>query len=275
MTTRGIGRIGVHVVLVLAVVVTFIPILWMLGVSFKPRQEVFSDPLVPFPLMPTWENYRYVFETTRVGRQFVNSVIFAGGVTLGQVLIAIPAAYAFARFRFRGTGVLFALLLLTFPIPFVVFYVPNYLLLSRFDLLNTYAGLILPQVASAYGVFLLRQHFKAFPKDVLDAAKMDGANDWSILWTILVPANRAAIVALGVFVFITTWNEYVWPLLVASDPNMHILTVGLANLASGEGGTRWGAIMAAAAIATLPALLAYLFVRRHILAVVLEGAVKG
>lgn len=275
MTTRGIGRIGVHVVLVLAVVVTFIPILWMLGVSFKPRQEVFSDPLVPFPLMPTWENYRYVFETTRVGRQFVNSVIFAGGVTLGQVLIAIPAAYAFARFRFRGTGVLFALLLLTFPIPFVVFYVPNYLLLSRFDLLNTYAGLILPQVASAYGVFLLRQHFKAFPKDVLDAARMDGANDWSILWTILVPANRAAIVALGVFVFITTWNEYVWPLLVASNPNMHILTVGLANLASGEGGTRWGAIMAAAAIATLPALLAYLFVRRHILAVVLEGAVKG
>lgn len=275
MIAKGSARFGAHAVLIVAVALTFAPLVWMLGVSLKLPSEVFQNPLTPIPLKPTWANYQYVFETTRVARQFMNSVIFAGGVTLGQLLIAIPAAYAFARFRFAGMGWLFALLLLTLPIPFIVFYVPNYLLLSKLHLLNTHAGLILPQIASAYGIFLLRQHFKAFPQDVTDAARMDGAGDWKILWTIVLPANRAAVAALGVFVFITTWNEYVWPLLVASEPNMHILTVGIANLASGEAGHRWGAIMAAAAIATVPALLAYLFVRRHILAVVLEGAVKG
>lgn len=275
MTARGTGRFGVHAVLGIAVALTFVPLFWMLGLSFKQPAEVFSNPLNPLTLRPTLENYRYVFETTSVLRQFLNSVVFAGGVTLGQLLIAIPAAYAFSRFRFAGMGWLFALMLLTLPVPFIVFYVPNYLLMSKLNLLNTYPGLILPQVASGYGIFLLRQHFKAFPQDVTDAARMDGAGDWRILWSIVLPANRAAVAALGVFVFITTWNEYVWPLLVASEPKMQILTVGIANLASGEAGHRWGAIMAAAALATVPALIGYLVVRRQILAMVLEGAVKG
>lgn len=264
-----------HLVLLAAVAATFVPLVWMLGVSLKPSSEVFAAILNPLPRSPSLENYRYVFGAADVGRQFANSVVFAGSVTVAQILIAIPSAYAFSQSRFRGQGWLFGLLLLTLPIPFVILYVPNYLLLARFDLLNTFPGLILPQVASAYGVFLLRQHFRAFPREVLDAARLDGASEWRIVWGIVLPASRAAVAALAVFVFISTWNEYVWPLLVAPNREMQILTVGTANFASEEGRTRWGPIMAAATLATTPALLAYGVIRKRILSVVLEGAVKG
>lgn len=264
-----------HAVLALAVAATFLPLVWMLGASFKSPQLVFSNPLNPLPLPPTLANYRDVLRTADVARQFLNSVVFAGAVTVGQMALAVPAAYAFATQRFRGSHLLFAAFLLTVPIPFVVFYVPNYILLSRLNLLNTYVGLILPQLASAYGIFLLRQHFKSFPRDIIDAARIDGAGEWSIVWRIVFPASRAAIFALAVFVFINTWNEYVWPLLITPDPEMQILTVGVAQYASAEAGTRWGPIMAAATVASAPTLLAYLFVRKQILAVVLEGAVKG
>lgn len=275
MSGSSVGRVIGHAVLALAVVTTFVPLIWMFGLSFKLPQEVFSNPLNPIPLSPTFANYAEVFQRTDIVRQFVNSVLFAGGVTIGQILIAVPAAYAFARLEFRGSSLLFAAFLLTLPVPFVVFYVPNYILVSRLGLLDSFPGLILPQIASAYGIFLLRQHFKAFPQAVIDAARVDGASEWSIVWRIVLPANRAAIVALAVFVFITTWNEFVWPLLVARDPSMYIMTVGVAQFASGEGGTQYGNIMAAAALATIPTLLAYLFIRKQILSVLTEGAVKG
>lgn len=269
------SRILAHALLLTAILTTFVPIVWMFGISFKLPEAVFAEPLNPFPKAPTLDNYLQVFQRTEVIRQLFNSLVFAGGVTLGQIFIAIPAAYALSRQSFRGDSLLFAAFLLTLPIPFVVFYVPNYILLSRLDFLNSFAGLILPQVASAYGIFLLRQHFKAFPQSILDAAHIDGASEWAIIWRIILPANRAAVTALAVYVFINTWNEYVWPLLIAPDPKMNTLTVGVANFANGEGGSQWGLIMAAAALATIPTLLAYLAVRKHILSVLLEGAVKG
>ncbi|TCJ19929.1 carbohydrate ABC transporter permease [Rubrobacter taiwanensis] len=276
MTARSYpDRLAAHAVLILAVAVTFVPLVWMFGMSLKPPQLVFTDPLNPLPLAPTLENYANVFRTANVARQFVNSVVFAGGVTLGQLAIAVPAAYFFSRHDSRAANLLFAAFLLTLPVPFVVFYVPNYILMSRLDLLNTYPGMILPQIASAYGIFLLRQHFKSFPQSIIEAARIDGAAEWTIIWRVVLPANRAAIAALAIFVFINTWNEFVWPLLIARDPEMHILTVGVAQFASGEGGIQWSTIMAAAALATLPTLLAYLFIRRQILNVILEGAVKG
>lgn len=269
------GRALAHLVLLAAVFVTFVPLVWMLGVSLKPPGEVFADPLNPLPSSPTLGNYLGVFASADVARQLFNSVVFAGGVTLGQVAVAVPAAYFFARDDSRAARRLFAAFLLTMPVPFIVFYVPNYILVSDLGLLGTHAGLILPQVASAYGIFLLRQHFKAFPESVLDAARVDGASEWTVMWRVVFPASRAAVAALAIFVFITTWNEYVWPLLVAPEPEMRILSVGVAQFASGEGGNRWGPIMAAATLASAPTLLAYLAARRQVLAVLTEGAVKG
>lgn len=280
MTGSPVGRATrgsalAHLVLIAAVLATFVPLVWMLGVSFKPPQAIFANPLNPLPLHPTLSNYLEVFRTANVARQLFNSIVFAGGVTLGQVAIAVPAAYFFSRNNSQAARHLFAAFLLTLPVPFIVLYVPNYILVSDLGLLGTHAGLILPQVASAYGIFLLRQHFKAFPQSVIDAAKVDGANEWTIMWRVVFPASRAAVAALAVFVFITTWNEYVWPLLVSPEPEMHILTVGVAQFASGEGGNRWGPIMAAATLASAPTLLAYLAARKQVLAVLTEGAVKG
>lgn len=275
MSGSSVGRVLGHAILALAVVTTFVPLVWMFGLSFKLPREIFSSPTNPLPLTPTLGNYLEVFQRTDIVRQFFNSLIFAAGVTIGQILIAVPAAYALARMDFRGANLLFAAFLLTLPVPFVVFYVPNYILVSRLGLLDSFPGLILPQIASAYGIFLLRQHFRTFPQAIIDAARVDGASEWSIVWRVVLPANRAAIVALAVFVFITTWNEFVWPLLVARDPEMYIMTVGVAQFASGEGGTQYGNIMAAAALATIPTLLAYLFIRKQILSVLTEGAVKG
>lgn len=269
------GRIAAHFVLITALIATFLPMLWMFGFSLKPSAEVFSNPLNPFSLKPTLSNYLEVFQRTNVVRQFVNSVIFAGGVTVGQIAIAVPAAYAFARMSFKGSGWLFAVCLFTLPVPFMVFYIPNYILMARLDLVNTYAGMILPQIANAFGIFLLRQHFKTFPQSIIDAARVDGASEFTVIFRIVLPVSRAAVGALAVFVFVNTWNEYVWPLLMAQNPEMHILTIGVTQFASSEGGTQWGPIMAAAALASIPTLLLYLVIRRQIISVVMEGAVKG
>jgi ABC-type glycerol-3-phosphate transport system permease component len=170
-------RLAAHALLVVVVATTLGPLVWMAGISLESPVAVFRNVLNPLPEAPTLANYGTVLATTDVGRQVLNSVVFAAGVTLGQIAIAVPAAYAFARWRFPGADALFAAMLLTLPIPFVVFYVPNYILLSRFDLLNTFVGLIVPQIASAYGIFLLRQHFRAFPAEIVEAARIDGAGE--------------------------------------------------------------------------------------------------
>lgn len=275
MSSSRSAQIVAHILLAISIVITVAPLVWMIGLSFKSNQEMYTHFLRPVPVDPTLEQYRYVTETYNMLRQGMNSVIFSAGVTIGQVVVAILAGFAFARYSFRGARLIFGLFIVTLPIPFVVYYVPNYLLMSELGWLNTYQGMILPQVASAYGIFLLRQHFLAFPKEIMEAARVDGASDWRILWTIIVPTMRAAIAALSIYVFISTWNEYVWPFLVANQPDMHILTVGLASLSSGEAGRSWGAIMAAASLAAIPVVILYVLIRKQLLAMFVEGAVKG
>lgn len=264
----------VHLLLILAVAFTFAPLLWMLGLSLKQPAGIFDQPLRPLPARPTLANYQDVLERLDVARQLLNSVIFAGGVTLLQLAIAIPAAFAFARWKFRGNTLLFSLMLLSIPIPFVVYYVPNYVLMARWDLLNSYAGMILPQAASAYAIFLLRQHFRAFPQAIIEAARLDGAGDLRLLVQVVLPNTVGAITALAIIIFIATWNEYVWPLLIAPDKSMYTLTVAVGAMSGGEGGTRWGATMAAAAIASAFTLGAYLVSRKRLLKAMAEGGVK-
>ena len=251
------------------------PLLYMVGTALRVESSVFADALDPLPLQPTLANFVEAATTMNYPHMLLVSIIFAGGVTFGQLAIAILAAYAFGCRRFPGDGWLFAAFLATIPIPFVVTYVPNYLFIARTHLLNTYLGLILPQVASAYGIFLLRQHFRAFPRSVLEAAQIDGATGWRTLWRIVVPANVPVIFALGVYIFVNTWNQYIWPLLAMADPHMHTLTVGVQDFAAGEGGSHWGALMAGATLATLPTFLVFFAARRPILETLMEGAVKG
>jgi ABC-type glycerol-3-phosphate transport system permease component len=269
------ARVAAHAALALAVVVTCAPLVWMASTSLETPEAVFARPLLPLPWPPTAANFAAVLAGADVPRQLLNSLVVAAGVTVGQLVIALPAAYVFARRPFSGSGALFSCVLVTLPIPFVVLYLPNYVLVARTGLLDSYAGLILPQLAGAYAVFLLRQRIAGIPQALIDAARLDGAGEWTILWRIVLPVCRAAVAALAIFVFITAWNEYVWPSLVAPDPSMRVLTVGVAQFAGGEGGTRWGPTMAAAVLACLPTGIAYLVFRRHVLAAVMEGATKG
>lgn len=268
---------GTHLILVVGLGALLVPLVWMVGSSLKAPDEVFSNILNPFPTNPTLANYIEVVREINLPRQFFNSMVFACGVTLGQLLMAIPAGYALARGNSRLFDALLAALLLTLSIPFVVVYVPNYIVLSKLDLLNTYSGLILPAIVNTYGafgIFLLRQHFRSFPREIMEAARIDGCSDWGVLRRVVLPATRPAVVAVAVYVFIQSWNEYIWPLLVAPGHDMHVLTVGVANFATGEGGVEWGNVMAAATMATIPALLMYVILRRHVIAAFLEGAFK-
>ncbi|GLV48983.1 sn-glycerol-3-phosphate transport system permease protein UgpE [Thermus sp. LT1-2-5] len=262
-----------HLLLWLAVGVCFLPLLYQLGLSLVPPERLFASPW-PFTLPLTLENYRVVLEKLPFTRYVLNSLVFALGSTVGQLVLGLLAGYAFAFRRFALAELLFALFVASMVVPFVVTYLPNYLLLAQLGLLNTHLGLILPMLTAGYATFLLRQRFVSFPREILEAAFVDGASTLQIIWRVLAPANRATLVALFITLFIGAWNQFVWPMLVASRPDMYVLTVAVQRFAGGEGANAWGPLMAASVLATLPALLLYLAFRRWILETLLEGGVR-
>ena len=193
----------------------------------------------------------------------VNTFLNATLLMVGQVTIATMAAYAFARWRFRGDNLLLVLFVGTWLVPFQVTMLPNYVLLSRLGWLDSLAALVVPHLGSAFAVVLLRQFMKNFPLELVEAARLDGANSWAILWRIIAPNLRAPLATLAVLSFISTWNEYFWPLLVTSKLEHTVVQVGLQMFLSSDG-EQWGPLMAAATVATLPVLLLYLVLQRQV-----------
>ncbi len=266
-------RAALAVVLVAALIQVF-PLLWMLSTAAKPESEVFGRVSL-LPLRPTLDNVRYVWTRVPMIRYFANSLLVAVLVAGGQILSSILAAYAFARFHFRGRDALFLFAVGTMLVPFQITMIPNFLVISSLGWINTIPGLVVPHLASAFGVFLLRQHFLIFPASLEEAAAIEGASRWQILWRVIVPVNRAALAALAVLFFIQSWNEYFWPLLVAKDVHATTLPLGLARFVSAEGGTLFGPLMAAATLATLPAVALFLVVQREIVSSFSTSGLKG
>lgn len=269
------GVWAARVTLGLTAFLMLLPLVYQVGLSFKAPSDMFVDPLNPVPSLPTLENYQVVLQTLPMLLYLQNSLIFALGTTLGQILLAIPAAYALAHERFIGKQLALSLVLLSMMIPFVVTYIPNYLMVAAWGLIGTLLGMMLPLLGNGYGIFLLRQHFASFPRSILEAARVDGASVLQTLFYVLVPANRAAISSLFVYLLIQSWNQLIWPMLVGSRESAFTLTVGVQRFANGEGGNSWGPMMAAAVLASLPTLVLYLLVRRGVLATFSDGAVKG
>lgn len=265
----------VHVLLMGASAVTVFPLLWMLTTAWKSPPEIFTQGVHLWPAHPTLANFGAALRDVPIVRLFANSLAVATAVALAQVTSSVLAAYAFARFTFRGSDLLFYAVVATMLVPFQVIMIPNYLLVSGLHWINTYQGLIVPQVASGFGVFLLRQHFKTFPASYLEAARMDGATSWQALWHVLVPPNAGTIWSLGILLFITAWNEYLWPLLVATDKQMQTLPVGIQAFVNLEGGTQWGPLMAAAALAAVPALLLYAAAQRYVVESAAGAGLRG
>ncbi len=265
------GRFWVHLVLVLLALFSLFPIYWMLVSSVRPANEIFSSSLLPRRM--TLENYRYVWDRTPLARMLVNTFLMALLVTAGQLLTSILAAYAFARWTFPGDRLLFLIFIGTWLIPFQVTMIPNYVFVAHLGWLNSLPGLVVPHLAAAFAIVLLRQSMKGFPVALLDAARIDGASSWRVLWRIVVPNLRAPIAALGILLFISSWNEYFWPLLVTNKPQNTVIQVGLQMFLTQEG-NQWGALMAAASLASLPILVLYIALQRQVIEAFIRSGLK-
>jgi ABC-type glycerol-3-phosphate transport system permease component len=272
-----LGRGAAHLLVILLCAITLFPMLWMLSTSFKIPTEVFTKDIQILPRTPTLANFPDAFQYFPVANWFWNSLLIAVLTTAGKLAISIPAAFAFARLRFRGNNACFAAVLGTMIVPAVVTYVPNYVLVSRLDWINTNAGVIVPSLAScAFYIFLIRQYIRTLPQEILDAAKIDGATTWSTLWHIVLPNIRPAIAVVTILSFLHSWNQYTWPLLVLDDMKSKTLAVGMQVFASNsESAQLWGPMMATAVLATVPPLLIYVLAQKRIISTFVTSGMKG
>jgi multiple sugar transport system permease protein len=248
--------------LLLGAAITVLPFLWMLGTSFKPESDVFSYPLRLQPSHPTLDNYRSIWQELPFLRLVINSVIFAGGVTIVSVFFDSLAAFALARLRFPGRNIAFYLVLATLMVPFQVTLIPLFQLVFKIGWLNTYQGLIVPRATSAFGIFLLRQFFVTIPIELDEAAKVDGATSLYVYARIILPQARPALASLAVFYFMNNWNDFLWPLVMTSDNDMRNLPAGL-TLFAGQYVVEHGVLMAGAVISLLPLAVAFALAQRY------------
>ena len=256
------GRIATvlsHLVMILLGLFALVPVFWMLFGSLRSPSDIFAG--TP-PVHPDLANYHDALSSLPWNQLLFNTVAMALGVSVGQLLTGLLAAYAFSCWKFRGERALFLLIVATWLVPLQVTILPNYVLLARLGLLNSVAGVILPQISSAFAVLLLRQHIKGFPAELLEAARLDGRSSWSILWRVIVPSLGPALAALEILLFVSAWNEYFWPLIVFNEPGS-VLQIGIANLLNADAAD-YGGLMAASSLATLPILVLYLLLRRRV-----------
>jgi multiple sugar transport system permease protein len=255
-------RVVLTIFLVLGALAILFPFVWMLMTSLKPEPEVITYPPHLFPRHFTVQAYKDVWSQIEFGRLFLNSVIFAGGVTLVSLTLDSLTAYALARLRFPGRELIFWLIIATLMVPFQVLLVPVFLQVFDLHLLNTYAGLIIPRATNGFGIFLLRQFFMSIPRDFDEAARLDGASEFYIFRKITLPLSLPALATLGIFHFTFNWNDFLWPLIITTDGDMRTLPAGLAVF-SGQHETQYNLMMAGAVLTLLPLLIAFLFLQRY------------
>jgi multiple sugar transport system permease protein len=261
------------IALIAGAIIIVLPFLWMLGTSFKPESDVFGYPLRLQPTHPTLSNYAAIWRELPFLRLIINSVIFAGGVTLCSLFFDSLAAYALARLRFPGRDLAFYLVLATLMVPFQVTLIPVFQEVFQLHWLNTYQGLIVPRATSAFGIFLLRQFFIAVPRELDEAARIDGASEWYIYWRIMLPLAKPALATLAVFYFMNNWNDFLWPLVMTSSTNMRNLPAGL-TLFAGQYVVNHGVLMAGAVISLLPLAVAFALAQRYFVRGVATTGIK-
>ncbi len=269
-----LGRGLLYVLLILGGLVMIVPFAWMISTSLKSGQYVLSMPPQLIPNPATLDSYRRIFELYPIGRMLFNSLFVAGLTTIGQLVTCSMAAYAFARLKFRGHNFVFLLYLATLMVPFQVTITPLFIMMRIFGWINTYQGLILPGVFSAFGTFMLRQAFMTIPTEYEEAAYMDGASPLTIFLKIILPLSKPALATLSVFAFMGSWNSFMWPLFIVREETLMTLPVGLATL-QGRWLTEWNLVMAGAVITVLPMLLLYLFAQKYLVQGYVMSGLKG
>ena len=270
----SVGTIVLYLVLSLGAIVMLTPLLQMITTSFKTSGEALRVPPTLLPDHPTLDAYRTVLTQAPFALWFRNSVVVAVSVTALILFTSSLAGYVFAKFRFPGRDLLFTLLLGTLMVPFPVVLIPIYLIVNNLHLLNTLFALIVPSTVSAFGIFLMRQFIAAIPDDLIDAARLDGASEFGIYWRLIRPQLGPAMGALGIFTFLASWNDYLWPLIAINDQDKMTLPLALAFFNSSHA-TRYDLVMAAAVLIVLPVIAAFLFFQRQFINALVMSGIKG
>ena len=256
------GTVALHLLLYAMAFMTVAPFLWMLLASFKDLGEILQYPPTWIPQRIILDNFVNAFQAAPFGRFYFNSLFVASAVTLGQLFTCSLAAYAFARLQFPGRDVLFYIFLGTMMVPGQVTMIPGFMVLHWLGWIDTYAALIVPGLASAFGTFLLRQFFLTIPRDLEDAAAIDGCSRFGVLWRIILPLSRPALATLAIFTFMGVFNDFLWALIVVSSEDLKTVQLGLAIFRD-RYQTDWGQLMAASVTATVPILLVFFFAQKY------------
>lgn len=266
------GWIILHVVIVLGALAMLFPFLWTVITSITPGAGLTMRPAL-WPDNPSLEAYARLFAERPFGRVILNSFGLAAITTVVQLITSSTAAYAFSRLPFRGRGAVFAIYLATMMIPLQVLIVPLFVELKTFGLLNTYLGALLPTFASAFGIFLLRQAVNQVPRELDEAATLDGAGHFRIFWSVILPNIRPALATLTVFAFMGSWNSFLWPLVVLRKPELQTLPIALSGL-QGQYTTEWDIVMAGSVVSILPMLALYIFAQKYVIQGVASSGLK-
>jgi multiple sugar transport system permease protein len=250
--------------------ITLFPVLWMLLASLKPPDQIFGT---LFPTRLTLDNFVYVLTQVPFARYLMNSAIVATAVTVIALWLHSMAAYALARLRFPGRGVVFGMIVGTLLVSLPVILVPLFLLTKALGMLDSYTGLIVPAIFHAFGIFLLRQFYLSIPRELEEAAVVDGCGYWRIYWNVILPLSRPVLASLAVLFFLANWNAFLWPLTIIQNPDLRVVQVGIASF-KGQYGTAWHYIMAASLLAALPTIAAFLIGQRRLIDAIKTSGLK-
>ncbi len=267
-------RFLVYAILIFGAIIFLYPFLWMLAATFKPEMEIAGFSIIPRRF--TLDSYLLVFRKIPITRGFVNSLFVATVVTASVIAFGSMVGYALSRLRFRGREMIFTLALVTMMIPAQVTLIPLYTMMVKFGWVNTYLALIVPAMMSSYAALLFRQFFRSIPESLIEAARLDGCSDWRILFTIVYPLSKPAIMTVAILTFMGVWNDVLWPLMVIRDPNLMTMPLMVTLFAiGGQAEARLGVQLAAAMLLALPIIAAYLFFQRHLIESIASSGMKG
>lgn len=275
-----IFEVMVYVIVILGSIFMLLPFYWMVSTSLKDINSIFIIPPQWIPKPFHWENYKKVFELLNFGKYYLNSVIVTAGRVIGMFFTCTMAGYAFARLKFPGNKILFFILLSSLMIPFEVLMVPTFILMKNLHWINTYRALIIPQALGAFGgvfnVFLMKQFFSSIPKELEEAAIIEGAGPFRIFWSIMLPMVKPALAALLIFSFTSAWNDFTYPLIITNTDNMKVLSLGIAGFKGfREGMTQWDLMMAASTISILPIIVVFIFAQKYFVEGITTTGLKG
>ena len=271
----SIGQLILNILLIAFLAACIFPLLWMISSSLKGSEELFSPKIYLIPKQFTLDHYREVFTSYDIGHWFLNSVVTTFGISILQSLVSFLAAFALGYYKTKLNSAVFYFLLITMVIPFQVTMIPNYILVSNMKLLNTWTAVILPNVANATTFFYLYQNVRSLPRAFYEVSQIEGANSFWAMRNVTFGLCKGSIAAIAILTVIESWNIYFWPLLVLTKPESRTLTIGLKQFLDFEMGNRWGAFMATATLASLPMMLIYIFMQRHIINAFISSGIKG